>query len=157
MILLGIDPGIGGGLAIVSTDKHRPPIVEEAVRMPMWRERTKKLVDARSIDEWVSAWEPEVAVIEWCHSMIGQGVSSSFSFGRACGAVEAVAMVHAGRIDWVSASVWKKHFGLTSSKQASLDLAKRVYGSSWRWHKKVEDGIAEAALLCQWYLDKKVQ
>jgi crossover junction endodeoxyribonuclease RuvC len=142
-------------MAIVSTDDGRMPFVEEGSRMPVVLERQKRLVDTVDISGWLKAWEIDVAIIEWVHAMPRQGVSSSFTLGRAAGAVEALAMVHAHRVEWVTPKRWKGHFSLSSDKQLSLDKAKRVFGRSFNWTKKADDGIAEAALMCQWFLDTR--
>ena len=153
MIILGIDPGITGGSAIISTETYRKPIVEEATRMPSYIENKKKLVDADALFKWWMEWPIDVAVIEWVHAMKGNGVTSSFAFGRATGSVEAVAQLCAKRVIWVTPQRWKKFFGLSRDKTASINLAKEKFGSAWKWHKRVEDGIAEAALMALWYVD----
>jgi len=157
MILLGIDPGATGGLAVVSTDVGRLPYIEEACRMPTVKVRSKTLVDSDELFKWLMAWPIDAAIIEWVHAMPRQGVSSSFSFGRSTGAVEAVAMLVTKRVEFVSSTQWKKHFGLSSSKQASIDLARRLFGKSYTWDKKADDGIAEASLMCRWFLDKQAR
>jgi crossover junction endodeoxyribonuclease RuvC len=153
MIILGIDPGIGGGSAIINTGVSRNPIVEEAMRMPSYIENKKKLVDADVLFKRWMEWPIDVAVCEWAHAMIGNGVTSSFAFGRATGSVEAVAQLCAKRVIWVTPQCWKKFYGLSRDKIASINLAKEKFGSAWKWDKRVEDGIAEAALMALWYVD----
>jgi hypothetical protein len=95
----------------------------------------------------------DVAVIEWVHAMPKQGTVSTFAFGRATGAVEAVAQLTAERVVWVTPQRWKKFYGLSRDKTASINLAKEKFGSAWKWDKRAEDGIAEAALMALWYVD----
>ena len=156
MQILGIDPGITGGVAVISATGTRPPIIEDGMRMPVTLHRSKKLVDGKRLFEWLSSFDIDVAVVEWVHAMPKQGVSSSFSFGRSTGSVEAIAMLVSDRMEWVTPAIWKKHFGLSRSKLASIEEARHRFGVSYRWDKKADDGIAEAALLAQWYLDKRV-
>jgi crossover junction endodeoxyribonuclease RuvC len=156
MILLGIDPGISGGLAIVSTDTGRAPYVEEGTRTPSFKQGKHTLVDADDIFKWLTQWPIDQVVIEKTTSY-GMGLATAYAFGKSCGSVEAIAQLACKRIEWVTPAVWKRHFKLSKDKQASLDLAHRCFGRSFQWDKKADDGIAEAALLCQWYLDKKVQ
>ena len=151
MIVLGIDPGVSGGAAMLSNDPN-PTAVLGAARMPTYVEGKKTLVDADNLFRWWMAWPIDVAVIEWVHAMPKQGVTSSFSFGRSTGSVEAVAQLCAKRVVWVSPQRWKKHFGLGSDKYASLDLVQEKF-PGWQWTKRVEDGLAEAALMALWYLD----
>ena len=125
--------------------------------MPTVKVRSKTLVDSDELFKWLMAWPIDAAIIEWVHAMPRQGVSSSFSFGRSTGAVEAVAMLVTKRVAFVSSTQWKKHFGLSSSKQASIDLARRLFGKSYTWDKKADDGTAEASLMCRWFLDKQAR
>lgn len=153
MRVLGIDPGRGGGMAIVRGGK-----LLAHTRMPTLKVRDKNVLAAGVANYWVKRNRPDVAVIEAAHAMPRQGVTSSFGFGRITGSIEAVCMIHAKCV-WVSPNVWKKHHCLTSSKQDSLDLA------AWHWHLhghpdwtvKANEGIAEAALIAQWWIDKETE
>jgi crossover junction endodeoxyribonuclease RuvC len=153
MIILGIDPGISGGLVLVRahTSGH---IIESGMRMPTVRCGKKKIVDAREINLWlIEVPRIDVAVVESVHAMPKQGVSSSFSFGRNTGAVESLALIHARVVNWVTPQLWKKHFGLSKIKKESIILAQEIYGTRFYWDRLADDGVAEAALMAQWYLD----
>jgi hypothetical protein len=150
MKILGIDPGAKGGIAIVDTTTMK---IDYGVRMPTIKYRGKTLVDPRAIYQPFVRFD--VAVIEWVHAMPKQGVVSSFSFGRACGAIETVALLMANKVCWVTPREWKKHFGLSSDKQESIDAAKLMYGDSYTWTFKADDGIAEAALMARWWIDEQ--
>jgi crossover junction endodeoxyribonuclease RuvC len=126
------------------------------IRMPTMQHRGKKLVDGKQMIEFLLRWDVDVMVCEWVHAMPRQGVTSAFSFGRSTGAVEALGLFWAGRAEWVSPQVWKKHYGLSKDKQASLDLAQQKFGDDFVWRKKADDGIAEAALIAHWFLDKHI-
>jgi hypothetical protein len=76
-----------------------------------------------------------------------QGVVSSFSFGRATGAVETVALVMLARVEWVTPSIWKKHFCLGTHKRDSVDAAKLLLV---RNYILAADGLCEAALIARW-------
>ena len=157
MIILGIDPGISGGLAIVNgVVAGQLTRIEAGIRMPTMQHRGKKLVDGKQMIEFLLRWDVDVMVCEWVHAMPRQGVTSAFSFGRSTGAVEALGLFWAGRAEWVSPQVWKKHYGLSKDKQASLDLAQQKFGDDFVWRKKADDGIAEAALIAHWFLDKHI-
>ena len=140
MNVLGIDPGKSGGLAVVSREINSLPKIIFAIKMPTLQINNKKIID--------------ISVIEKVHAMPRQGVTSSFQFGRSYGAIEGLCQILSSRIDYVAPVVWKKAMGLDSSKQASLDLARMKFGESNLWQKKSNDGIAEAALLCLFWLEK---
>ena len=151
MNILGVDPGASGGLAIVNSKTLK---LVRGIRMPTYKIRGKSIVSPGGVYAFGDGVKIEVAVIEMVHAMPKQGVSSSFSFGRSTGAVEAIAHLMASRIEWVPPRAWKQHFKLSSSKQESIDAAQAMFGEGWVWHKKADDGIAEAALIARWFIDK---
>jgi Holliday junction resolvasome RuvABC endonuclease subunit len=99
--LLGVDPGIRGGLAIVAVD-----INGAAPRL------AKERVDVISIHEWIAQYAPQHALIERAQAMPRQGASSGFKYGRATGAIEAVITCCAIPLTIVEPTAWKKFHGL---------------------------------------------
>ena len=85
-----------------------------------------------------------------------QGVTSSFQFGRSFGGIEALCYLHSKRVDYVAPAIWKKNLGLGSSKKDSLDMARLKFGNLEFWNIKSNDGIAEAALLTLFWLNKYI-
>ena len=152
MRVLGVDPGAKGGVAIVDGGQ-----LVAGLRMPTFQYRNKAIVNARLLINWIDAYGKfEVAVIEAVHAMPGQGVTSSFQFGRMLGAVEAIAFSYGMPLHYVAPVAWKKAMGLSSAKQDSIDAAKLYFGKAAdKWIKaKADDGIAEAALLAAYWSDK---
>ena len=96
----------------------------------------------------------DIAIIEKVHAMPRQGVTSSFQFGRSFGGIESLCYIFAKRVDYVAPAIWKKSLGLGSSKKESLDLARLKFGDSDLWNVKSNDGIAEAALLTLYWIEK---
>ena len=152
MIVLGVDPGATGGLALVHSQTRQ---LIGGRRMPSMKVRGKSIVDAGEVHHWLDAVKPSFAIVEQVHAMPRQGVSSSFSFGRSTGAIEALAMIHTDRMDWVTPAVWKKYCGLGKQKRDSLDRAKLAFGDEFVWRALADDGIAEAALMALWWLEVK--
>ena len=154
MIFLGIDPGIKGGLAVINAQGRlllhtRMPIVKRGKATHVYTSALRRWIEELEAPHRVST-----VMIEAVHSMPSQGVASSFTFGRVTGAVEGWAMSLCPDVRWVTPSVWKKHFGLSSDKQASLDWAKLRYGDDHQlWDVKANDGIAEALLLALYARD----
>lgn len=150
MRVLGVDPGQTGGLAIV----HLGRLVK-GTRMPVVKVRGKAQVDARAISDW---WGDglvpfDVAVIEAVHAMPGQGVSSSFQFGRMLGGIEALVFSVGKPVHYVTPASWKKAMGLSRDKQASIDAAKIMFGSAADdlIKYKADEGVAEAALIAAYW------
>ena len=157
MIICGIDPGLSGGVAIITQREIR-----HGFRMPvmtdLFGKKNKMVIDVTALAAELVNSPVDMVVIERVHAMPGQGVTSMFSFGLAYGQAMAVAMVRAsggGSVVQITPQVWKRHFGLKgSSKRDSILVAKDVFGDTYRWKYQADNGIAEAALMAQCYLDK---
>lgn len=145
---LGIDPGLGGGLALIETKEGAPPAFIAGTRVPTVRHKAKNMIDARGLLVWITQQgQIDQAVIEQVGSRPGQGVVSAFTFGRATGAVEALASIMADTVVWVTPAVWKRDLGLGTEKRDSLDLCKLRFGAAFTFTALSDDGVAEAALL----------
>jgi len=145
---LGIDPGLGGGLALIETKEGAPPAFIAGIRVPVVRHRGKGMIDARELLVWLTdLGQIDQAVIEQVAARPGQGVTSAFTFGRATGAVEALAVLMAETVIWTAPSVWKKDLGLGTEKRDSLDLCRLRFGTAFTFTALSDDGVAEAALL----------
>jgi Holliday junction resolvasome RuvABC endonuclease subunit len=145
---LGIDPGLGGGFALIETREGAPPAFVSGLRTPVIRHKGKGLVDARELLVWLTdLGRIDQAVIEQVAARPGQGVTSSFTFGRATGAIETLAQLMAETVVWTTPSVWKKDLGLGTEKRDSLDLCRLRFGDAFTFRALSDDGVAEAALL----------
>lgn len=154
MRILGVDAGQKGGLAIL----HGGRLVK-GTRMPIVKIRGKAQVDSRAVVQW---WGDclvpfDVAVIEAVHAMPRQGVSSSFQFGRMLGGIESLVFSVGKPVHYVTPASWKKAMGLSSSKQASIDAAKLMFGAAadQLLKYKADDGVAEAALIAAYWAQKQ--
>ena len=154
MIILGIDPGSSGGLAIVESKSNSLPKIIWASKMPVVNIYGKKIIDVMMVSSALQVQEIDVTIIEKVHAMPRQGVSSSFQFGRSFGGIESLSYIYTKRVDYVAPAVWKKSLGLGSAKKDSLDLARLKFGQLDHWELKSNDGIAEAALLALFWVEK---
>src|SRR5262245_64021370 len=87
--VLGVDPGIHGGLALVNICDGGAPVLVDAIDIPVTGVKAKERVDALAIRAWVQQHQPDHAYIERGQAMPKQGASSGFKYGRAVGAIEA--------------------------------------------------------------------
>jgi Crossover junction endodeoxyribonuclease RuvC len=87
LIVLGIDPGIRGGLAVVSNNGVGSLI--DAIDIPTVGDGAKERVDVIAVREWIERHKPDLALIERAQAMPRQGASSGFKYGRATGSLEA--------------------------------------------------------------------
>lgn len=146
---LGVDPGLGGALAVVQ-DGH-----VETFDMPTFDIKGKRKLDIALLDSIIrgiaAVREPRLAVVEDVHSMPAQGVASSFTFGYVTGVVHALLAAHKIPVHLVSPGAWKRVMGLSADKDASRQLASRIFPASVaHWARKKDDGRAEAVLLAHY-------
>jgi crossover junction endodeoxyribonuclease RuvC len=123
-VTVGIDPGLDGGLAVLSEEEK--PL---AIPLP-W---VDKELDARRLYDTLNLfyrapWDVLV-VIEKVSARPGQGVTSMFTFGCGYGEIKATAKILGCRWVLVPPQTWKKHVlaGTDKSKGATAAWALRTY------------------------------
>lgn len=149
MIIMGVDPGIRGGLAVVAVEDGVAPRLVEAVDVPVIGTNAKERVDAIAIRAWISKHDIQHAFIERAQAMPKQGSSSGFKYGRAVGAIEAAIALSGIPVTIVEPSVWKRFHKLPGKeKEASRQRALEIFPASYALlARKLDHGRAEAALV----------
>lgn len=150
-MILGIDPGLSGALAFYDPKLNTLAIHDTPTFIITVNKKPRRIMDedelCRIIDIYQLSHELR-AIVENVHSMPEQGVASSFKFGVCFGAIRgALAALRVPR-QYVEPAVWKRHFKLTSDKDASRRRASELLPQhAALWSLKKHDGRAEAALL----------
>jgi crossover junction endodeoxyribonuclease RuvC len=150
MNILGVDPGIHGGLPIVSIDANgAAPQLVDAIDIPVTGTGAKERVDAIALRGWIEQYKPQHALIERAQAMPKQGASSGFKYGRAVGAIEAVISCCAIPLTIVEPSMWKKFHRLPGKdKEAGRQRALQLFPAAHALlARKKDHGRAEAALI----------
>jgi Holliday junction resolvasome RuvABC endonuclease subunit len=148
--ILGIDPGIRGGLAIVSINANgAAPQLVHAIDIPVTGVGAKERVDVLAIRSWLAQHTPQHAFIERAQAMPKQGASSGFKYGRAVGAIESVIACCAIPLTIVEPSVWKRFYQLRGGdKEAGRQRALQLFPAAHALlARKKDHGRAEAALI----------
>lgn len=150
-LILGVDPGISGAMALYEPRLDELTMLVDMPTHKVQINQVPKPVQntweiARFIDMHASTIK--LAMIEEPHAMPMQGVSSSFTFGRALGEVVGVIVANFIRVEFIRPAKWKRAMGLTHDK----DHSRRAAAARWPQHsdlfsRKRDDGRAEAALL----------
>jgi len=140
-MILGCDPGLDGGLAIIS-GSH----IELLETIPTQTKGgfIKRQVDAQKLSNILRVYPDLVCYLEGVASRPGQGVASVFSFGDTYGAIRGVLGALNIPVYTVSPSKWKKALEV-SSKEDSLKASKDLFPSVQ--FKKKDHNIAEALLI----------
>ena len=107
MRVLGIDPGLSGGLAVLDEERGVPSLAD-LVDMPTTVYGKGRGIDGRELSGLLREWSPDMAVIESVHAMPKQGVSSTFAFGRGVGIVVGCLLFAGIPFVEVTPQVWQK-------------------------------------------------
>jgi crossover junction endodeoxyribonuclease RuvC len=89
MRVLGVDPGINGGLSVIDITDGAAPVLVGCIDIPVIGVGAKERVDVAAIRNFIEKHKPIHALIERAQAMPKQGVSSGFKYGRAVGSIEA--------------------------------------------------------------------
>lgn len=149
MIVVGIDPGKDGGIAVINNTD-----IIHTTKLPEGYERIQVIKDII----YKCTGERIVFVIEKVGAMPGQGVTSMFTFGYGYGHLMAILETLQQRIEVIMPAKWKKHFGIpgkksdiAESKKATITAVGRRYPKST--NLKYHSGIFDAILLARYYIE----
>lgn len=157
MNFIGIDPGLDGAIAVVNA-KGKVLLCADTPTLTVKRGKKNKreyqVTEMNRLLKRAAVFEPgeDFAVaLEQVHAMPGQGVTSMFGMGMGFGMWQGLIAARRLPLQMVSPMKWKKYFGLTKDKQASIILCQQKYPSSAQYLTlKKHDGRAEAILLAQY-------
>lgn len=144
-IIMGIDPGLTGALTTIQWDTMTVLRTDD---MPVLVNQVCPYLLTEQIATHVRSYNILKFVVEDVHSMPKQGVASTFKFGRSKGVIEGVLAGLHKRVSYVAPVTWKRNLELTKQgKEASRNLATKLFNTSKHWPLKKHNGRAEAALI----------
>jgi crossover junction endodeoxyribonuclease RuvC len=148
LLALGVDPGIHGGLAVVSDDDDRIALVD-ALDIPISGTGAGERVDAIAVRAFNEQHAPAFAFVERAQAMPRQGASSGFKYGRAVGALETAIMMCAIPFEIIEPTTWKRFWKLPpKNKERSRQRALELFPAAHMLlARKKDHGRAEAALI----------
>jgi len=141
MLIMAIDPGLDGGIAVIDGTEI---VLLETIPTETKGGFIKRQVDAQKLSNILRVYPDSVCYLEAVASRPGQGVASVFSFGDTYGAIRGVLGALNIPVYTVSPSKWKKALEV-SSKEDSLKASKDLFPSVQ--FKKKDHNIAEALLI----------
>ena len=152
MIVMAIDPGLSGAIAVFIDD-----VLIAVVDMPTHEltrnNKTKRQISASALASIFKDHGPDHGVVEKVSAMPGQGVTSMFSFGRSFGLIEGIVGAFEIPATYVMPSVWTKGIGRGLGKDASRARACELYPAHQKSFARVkDDGRADAVLIGAWWL-----
>lgn len=139
MIYIGVDPGLKGGLALISESGAMAIPFTEAGYLAAIKE---------------TKGENAIACVENVHAMPQQGVTSMFNFGKGFGWILGILDAYNVPYELVTPQKWKKEFSVTGDKNSSIAVCKRLFPSvsllPTERCRKDSDGMAEALLMAEY-------
>lgn len=149
---IGVDPGLHGAIAILDQAGELVSVTD----LPVIRDLSLAWIDGGSLQSIILdalRGRPARAIVERVSSMPGQGVASSFLFGVGLGSVLSVLQALHIPLEFVTAAVWKRSYGLGKDKHASLHKARLLYPTA-ELHLAKHDGRAESLLVARYALTR---
>jgi crossover junction endodeoxyribonuclease RuvC len=147
MIYIGIDPGCSGAIAAIT---GRGNIVE----VLRFCEASTEGCIAQMIGDFLERLHSDdiCITIERVHSMPKQGVSTTFTFGRAYGESIGAAVLQGCPVQFITPQKWQRDLSLLSQKgEAKVAHKRRMQQhAALRWGQRVLRDEADALLLAEW-------
>jgi crossover junction endodeoxyribonuclease RuvC len=166
-LVVGIDPGINGGVAVLRGDAAVVWSMPTVVRLIGGKH--KRRVDAAALTklcrDHVAAYLSCscIAFVERAQASPQMGVSSAFGYGEGFGILVGVLAALNVTVRFVTATQWKRPMGLVIAgsrelgrndardKSPALDLARRLYPKlAAELAREKDDGRAEALLIAHY-------
>lgn len=148
MMILGIDPGLDGGLAII-TKGSKIELLETIPTEPKGG-FIKRQVNTQELARILRPFSDAEVWLEGVASRPGQGVASVFSFGDTYGSIRGVLGALEMKVNTITPTKWKKELKI-SSKEDSLKAIKDLnFGLNL---KKKDHNLAEALLIAYYGLN----
>ena len=147
MLIIGIDPGFSGALAVLDSTTGR---LLSVVDMPVQKNKKgKQELNLHALFDLLTPPDEQVmAVLEFVAARPGQGAPATFRFGQGYGAIQMALAAHAIPTHYVTPAKWKKHFALSKDKGVSRGFASQRFPSHAKDFERVkDDGRAEASLI----------
>lgn len=139
--ILGIDVGMNGALSFYD---GKELLVYD---MPTFERNKTRRLDCLSLHGIMSLHKPHHVFIEQVNAF-GMGVTSAYSFGWSCGAIEGVVASLQIPFTYVTPQKWKKEMQCPKNKDSSRMRASQLLPQhAHNWDLKKHDGRAESALI----------
>jgi crossover junction endodeoxyribonuclease RuvC len=111
-VVMGVDPGISGAVAFFYP---QTPDRVSVFDVPV----AGGEIDTTGLADLIKTHGPTIAMVERAQAFKGQGVVSTFNFGRSYGCILGVVGAMQIPLHLVAPGVWKKALGLTADKEQS--------------------------------------
>jgi crossover junction endodeoxyribonuclease RuvC len=155
MRVLGVDPGLDGGLAFVSSPEEVTIYPMPTLQVGRGASKTVREIDLTGLNALLNVEAFDVAYVEAVGASPQMGVSSAFAFGKGFGALLGMLAARRARVEFAQPTVWKRAMGIRTG--ASKDASRQRAGQVFPLHAESfllvkSDGLAEASLIAAYGL-----
>lgn len=149
---VGIDPGITGGIAEITSGKIY------ALKMPA---TNRDILDL--LEDMSDGCCKPFAFLESVHTMPHDSKKAATTFMKHCGALEMALVAADIPFEKVTPVVWQRSFGLLRKSKSESDTAKKnrhkakaqeLFGGTGI---KITHAVADALLICEWGRRKQIK
>lgn len=149
MNIIGIDPGTVGGIVSIN-DKEL--LAYDIPAFEITKGKTvRKRIDIKRLIGLLTIEQPDHAFVEQVSAQFGNGAASAFTFGQACGIIEACLVACCIPYTYVTPQRWKKDLGVPADKDGARMRATQLLPEyAHNWDRKCDHNRAEAALISYW-------
>lgn len=137
--VVGIDPGATGGIFLLTLDDNKEPISGKMMTCSSSDEDT-----VRAIMSQIQGKRVDLVVVEQVASFPGQGVSSTFTFGKRYGVILGCLHSMGVRVMLVRSQKWQKDLGLTLPQGTGDDQPTPAKKKAYR-RKIMKEGVFNKA------------
>jgi crossover junction endodeoxyribonuclease RuvC len=147
MIVLGVDPGLSGGIAILEDQT-----IHLLADMPIHRvghgKATRPELDMHGLCALLARHRVEHVVIEQVGARPGQGTVSMFRFGYAAGALYGAATALGLPVSFAQPKAWQRFCGIGPHPDEARRRASQLYpAAASQLNRKVDANKADALLI----------
>jgi hypothetical protein len=147
-MILAVDPGLGGAMFFLDPQAATGEAVDIPVHVLVRGGKQKREIDIAQLIGLLAQHQVEHAFVEQVGSMPGEGVSSTFAFGKAFGIILGVIAARSIPVTLVPPVRWKRVMGVTKSKDGCRARASQLLPlAAYQWPLRKHDGRAEACLI----------
>lgn len=148
MRVLGVDPGMSGGLALIDTELLTIAVTDMPVEAAT---KSRKLASPVGLAGLFHAAAPDYVFLEEVGVRPGEGAVGAFSFGRGFGRIEGVAAGALVSVWHVRPQAWKSALLVPAEKDRAVTRAKQLIPCAAKAFEGprggLKDGRAEACLI----------
>jgi len=148
LLHVGVDPGLHGAVSVIDSAGEVVLLAD----LPIIRDLSLAWVDGSELQSLLLnaiGGLQSRAIVERVSAMPRQGIASTFCFGVGLGSILSVVQTLHIPLQFVTPAVWKRSYGLSKHKHASLHKARLMFPAA-ELHLAKHDGRAEALLIAEY-------